>query len=325
MNHPVPRDPFEERLADQLRRCEPRLGLFGPDSMTWRVYRERALILGGPRALMLQLAHPAVAKGVVDHSRFEDDALGRGQRTFDVVNAIAFGSVDEALKAARRMRRRHDSVAGRLDTGEAYDARDPALLMWVAATLIDSAIWSYDRLVAPLSESLREQLYAEQRRWFWAYGLDPDTTPRTYRDFRHYMVRMLRGPTLSATPAARAVMDALLAQEPSAFLSTVLAISPGILLRLLDRDPARRLSLRVLVTWAGALAPERLREGFGLSWGLEEKAIWAATVRGVRTLVPTLPPVARYHPAYLEALRRVSGRGSERLETGRAEKGLSDR
>lgn len=308
MSGRVAPDPFEARLAPQLQACDPVVGLFGPDSMTWRVYRERALILGGPRALMLQLAHPAVAQGVVDHSHFEADALGRGQRTFDVVNAIAFGSTEEALTAARRMRRRHASVTGRLDTGQAYDARDPALLMWVAATLIDSAIWTYDRLVAPLSEGLREQLYAEQRRWFWAYGLDPEATPRTYRDFRHYMTRMLRGPTLHATPAARAVMDALCAQEPSAFLATVLAISPGVLLRLIDRDPARSFSLKVLVTWAGALAPERLRDGFGLEWGRTEKAIWAATLRGMRALVPTLPPVARYHPAYLEAERRVAGR-----------------
>lgn len=325
MTGTVPRDPFEERLSLELRACDPTIGLFGPHSMTWRVYRERALILGGPRALMLQLAHPAVAKGVVDHSHFEADALGRGQRTFDVVNAIAFGSTEEALAAARRMRRRHASVVGRLDGGRIYDARDPALLMWVAATLIDSAIWTYDRLVAPLSEGLREQLYAEQRRWFWAYGLDPAVTPRTYRDFRHYMTGMLRGPTLRATPAAKAVMDALLAQEPSAFLATVLAISPGVLLKLLDRDPARRLSLKVLVTWAGALSPERLRDGFGLEWGLEEKAIWSATLHGVRAIVPTLPPVARYHPAYLEAERRVASRGAARMPGAPVNEGLSDR
>lgn len=325
MSSTAPRDPFEERLAPELLACDPTVGLFGPHSMTWRVYRERALILGGPRALMLQLAHPAVAQGVVDHSHFEADALGRGQRTFDVVNAIAFGSTEEALTAARRMRRRHNPVVGRLDTGQAYDARDPALLMWVAATLIDSAIWTYDGLVAPLSEGLREQLYAEQRRWFWAYGLDPETTPRTYRDFRHYMTHMLRGPTLHATPAARAVMGALIAQEPSAFLATVLAISPGVLLRLLDRDPVRRFSLKVLMTWAGALAPERLREGFGLEWGIEEKAIWAATLRGVRAIVPTLPPSARYHPAYLEAERRVAGRGSSRMRGSAVNEGLSDR
>ncbi|HRE90682.1 MAG TPA: hypothetical protein PK095_16270, partial [Myxococcota bacterium] len=140
-----------------------------------------------------------------------------------------------------------------------------------------------------------------------------------------YMTRMLRGPTLEVTPAARAVMNALLAQEPSAFLATVLAISPGTLLRLLDRDPARRLSLRVLVTWAGALTPERLREGFGLEWGLEEKAIWHSTLRGMRALVQTLPARARFHPAYLEAQRRIADRAPSRLREGRAGEGLSDR
>src|SRR5439155_18823090 len=108
-------------------------GLFGPDSAIWRVNRESAVTLGGTCALLMQLAHPRVAAGVRDHSRFEEDTVGRLRRTLDLTMTIVFGSRRAAMHAIRLINTRHRAVKG-----AGYSALDPELLMWVHATLVYS-------------------------------------------------------------------------------------------------------------------------------------------------------------------------------------------
>src|SRR3989442_13064623 len=76
-------------------------GLFGPESPIWRVNRESAVTLGGTCAILMQLAHPRVAAGVRDHSRFEEDTVGRLRRTLDLTVTIVFGSRTAARQAGR--------------------------------------------------------------------------------------------------------------------------------------------------------------------------------------------------------------------------------
>jgi uncharacterized protein (DUF2236 family) len=53
---------------------DDRFGLYGPASEAWRLNREATILLGaGPRALLLQLAHPLVAEGVDQHSAFREN------------------------------------------------------------------------------------------------------------------------------------------------------------------------------------------------------------------------------------------------------------
>src|SRR5436309_8596940 len=89
-------------------------GLFGPGSVTWRVNREGALLLGGGRALLLQVAHPLVAAGVAAHSRFRSEPLTRLRRTLDRMLTIVFGDAVEALAAVRDIERVHSRVRGAL-------------------------------------------------------------------------------------------------------------------------------------------------------------------------------------------------------------------
>src|SRR5215211_482292 len=113
MPHPVAPDDLERELA---RLCagagHPEAGLFGPGSLLWRVDREAALFFGAGRALLLQLAHPWVAAGVAEHSWTLRDPIGRFHRTFAIMFTLVFGSLDEALAAARRLHRRHAAVRG---------------------------------------------------------------------------------------------------------------------------------------------------------------------------------------------------------------------
>src|ERR1700704_720385 len=120
-------------------------GLYEDDSITRRVNRENILLLGGGRALLMQLAHPKVAAGVDDHSDFRPRPIRRLRRTVVMTMAIVFGKRETALAAARSVNQAHGRVQG-----EDYRALDPDLLLWVHATLVDSALVTYEKFVPPL-------------------------------------------------------------------------------------------------------------------------------------------------------------------------------
>src|SRR5258708_4737542 len=128
-------------LADES--ADP--GLFGPDSVTWRVAREPFLVVGGGRALLMQVANPLVAQGVVDHSGYETDPFGRLVRTVRWLVAVAFGTKAEARAASATVMRVHATVRGSLaaanrapglPAGTAYSALDPDLARWLLATIV---------------------------------------------------------------------------------------------------------------------------------------------------------------------------------------------
>src|SRR4029077_10357873 len=101
-----------ERQLEVVRALAPgeMEGVFGPDSLTWRIDREALTFLGAGRALLLQLAHPWVAAAIAEHSKTIDDPIGRFHRTFAVVFTMVFGTLDQALSAPRDLHRRHNSL-----------------------------------------------------------------------------------------------------------------------------------------------------------------------------------------------------------------------
>src|SRR5438067_11677283 len=117
--------------------------------MTWRVDREAMVLLGsGSRALLLQVAHPKVAAAVADHSRYRSDPLGRLRDTLHAIYGFAFADSRRAGRIVARINALHSRVIGTTPEGAAYAARDPHLLLWVYATLIDSSLLAYDTFVA---------------------------------------------------------------------------------------------------------------------------------------------------------------------------------
>ena len=140
-------------------------GLFGPASATWPIISEPAAIVGGIRALLVQLLHPLAMAGVADHSRFRNDALGRLQRTSAYVTATAFGSTAEVLDAAEAVRRAHRRVAGTAPDGTPYSADDPHLLAWVSIALTSSFLATH-RLygLTPSRPEQDDAFVAEQSR-----------------------------------------------------------------------------------------------------------------------------------------------------------------
>lgn len=140
-------------------------GLFGPASASWRIIGEPAAIVGGLRALLVQLLHPHALAGVVDHSAFRDDPIGRLQRTSAYVTTSTFGSTREVLMMARRVRGVHTRVRGRTPDGQAYDAGDPRLLAWVSIALTSSFLASDDAFsLSPADDATADAFVAEQAR-----------------------------------------------------------------------------------------------------------------------------------------------------------------
>src|SRR3712207_3411469 len=133
-------------------------GYFTDDSMLRRIHRERAVALSGPRALLMQAAHPLAVAGLLAHSTALDEPYDRPSRTAQVLSTIGFGSRRDADRVTARVRAMHRRVRGAIPervgpypAGTRYRADDPELLMWVLFTLIDSAIVVYRKYVRGMS------------------------------------------------------------------------------------------------------------------------------------------------------------------------------
>jgi uncharacterized protein (DUF2236 family) len=150
------------------------LGLFGPDSVTWRLHADPVLWVAGVRALLLQALHPLTIAAVQEHSDFRADTWGRLMRTADYVGTVTYGTRAEAHRAAARIRRIHAHVSGVDDvTGQAYRAEDPALLLYVHCCEIDSFLSTVRRGGQRLSTVDADGYVAEQLRAARLVGLDP--------------------------------------------------------------------------------------------------------------------------------------------------------
>src|SRR5437762_14091808 len=174
-----------------------RPGLYSDDSVTRRVNRENILLLGGGRALLMQLAHPKVAAAVDEHSDFRSQPIRRLRRTIRMTMAIVFGDRETALAAARSVNKAHGRVRG-----EGYRALDPDLLRWVHATLVDSALVTYETFVKPLSAREREDFYQESKPLGELLGVPHDQFPASLRDFNEYVRAMIAQGAVRVEPRA---------------------------------------------------------------------------------------------------------------------------
>lgn len=120
-------------------------GLFGPDSVTWRVHQDSSMLVGGLRALYLQTMHPLAMAGVAQHSNYREDPMGRLARTGAYVGITTYGTAAQARAAVEQVRRVHEQVTGVASDGRPYAANDPHLLTWVHHTLVDSFLRAYQR------------------------------------------------------------------------------------------------------------------------------------------------------------------------------------
>src|SRR5690349_18078365 len=163
------------------------VGLFGPDSITWRLHQEPILMLGGLRSLYLQALHPRAVAGVAQNSDYRSDIWGRLVRTSDYVATVIYGSTAEAEDASARLRRLHSRLSG-VDprTGETFRLDDPDLLRWVHVAEVESFLTTALRAGVRLTPAEVDAYYTEQLRSAALVGLDPATVPATAAEVAAY-------------------------------------------------------------------------------------------------------------------------------------------
>jgi uncharacterized protein (DUF2236 family) len=295
---------FQTWLEELSRKQgDPIQGFFGPQSLVWQVNQELALHIAGPRALLLQLAHPMVAQGVADHSNFKEDFWGRAIRTFSTVYSMVFGTQEHAIKAASRIHMVHTKITGTLDedvgrfkAGTPYYANDPNLLRWVYATLVGSALNTYEEYIQPNSPQVVEQSYLEMRAGARLFGVNEDWLAPSWPEFKAWMRDTILSDEIEVSSVAFEIAQKLLAGPPGL---TFLAPS-------------------VRIMCAGMLSP-KLRDGFGLGWNRRTRLSYGAMRRMLRVMVKRVPAPLRTVPIARSAYRRCKaqqhGERAGRLRT----------
>ena len=263
-------------------------GLFGPGSVSWRVDRELVVLAGGSCALLMQAAHPSVAAGVAQHSTYDTDPFGRLFRTLESSFAVVFGRRSEAEATLRRVNAIHATVRGRRADGAAYSALEPEALLWVHATLVDTALRVYGRFVGPLPPEDEQRYHEESARVGIALGIPEGRMPGTLIALRSWMAGMVSSGEVHVTPDARRIARTVL--YPSRFPPR------------LAWDAAHLISL-------STLSPE-LRSQYGIRWSARRERGMERLAAASRRLLPFVPAVVRIAPQARAADRRVSQAGA---------------
>jgi uncharacterized protein (DUF2236 family) len=298
--------PFVE-LRLPISDIDPDPGLFGPESVTWRVLREPLLILAGARALLLQAAHPLVAQGAIDHSAYAEEPFSRLVRTVEWSAAVAFGTTAEAEAASERVNRMHRKVkgtlprkhaGGKVKAGSTYTALDEDLLLWVHATFVDTLLVAHDRLVGGLTEDERDTFVREweavaalmgvPRRLLWPNH----AAMKAYVD--HQVHKGFARPTAGSRLVAHTVLHPPL---PS---------------------PVIRPFMDVLSFASVGFLPPRLRQGYRIFWTPAHEAAHRSLALMIRTTRRTMPRRLRVSPLYDFAVARARGELAERRLSGAA-------
>jgi uncharacterized protein (DUF2236 family) len=253
----------------------------GPESITWKVNREMVVIAGWGRAILLQLAHPAIAAAVDAHSAFRGSLSASVRRLHATVGAmlsLTFGDTEEMIATAAVINATHDRVHGSAhdEAGVKYSAHDPELQRWVHATLLESIPLAYEQLVGPLTRSERDRYFAEAAIMEPLMGMPAGWLPRDSAQLDTYMRGMLDGAALDITDRSRALARAVL-YPPRWYVAW----------------PAFR---AVQLLTIGSLPPS-IRRAYGFEWGARDARALARWTAMLRTSVRLLPPRAREWPA----------------------------
>jgi uncharacterized protein (DUF2236 family) len=184
-------------------------GLFGPDSLAWRVHRDRSFPLAAIRSLMVQALHPLAMAGVAQHSDWKRDPFGRLAATGGYILTVTYGDSAAAESAAARVRAIHMHVRGTDGvTGLDYKAEDPDLLLWVHAGMVDSIAHVVQRYGRGLTADEADRYVAEMVRFAEIVGVPREKVPSTARAMREYIdTTELRQATPAALDAIGVVLD----------------------------------------------------------------------------------------------------------------------
>ena len=265
-------------------------GVAQPHDVLWTVARERLLLLGGPAALLLQVAHPLVAEAVAAHSDYHAEPAHRLLTTLQASLTVTFGDTTQARQAARHVGRRHATVtgaithpAGGLPAGTLYSAADPDLALWVHATLVWTALAVHDRYARPLPTAERDAYWRQAKPFARLFGVGDAALPPDWAGFVDYWQQAVDA--LQVTPAAHRIARDVLRPRLSPPL-------PGVahLARAVTSD----------------LLPALIRDGYRLPCRRLHRTEARTLQAAVRLLRPHVPARYAYWPHYFQAVQRTA-------------------
>jgi uncharacterized protein (DUF2236 family) len=262
-------------------------GYFGPASVTWRVSGDLSAPVAGLRSLLMQALHPLAMAGVDQHSAWRRDPVGRLAATSAYTATVTYGDRAAADRAAQRVRVIHEHVRG-VDavTGLPYAAGDPALLLWVHAALVDSALAATGLFGTPLAEADADRYVAEMAVAATLLGVPRDLVPATVAALARYITDTR--PDLRCTPAAAESMSYLL--DPPGLDEEIAELWQDI------RDAA----VAALPDWA--------REMYGYPAPPTLTPLTPARRTEIRQTLGVLDAVFLAEPGVLEARQRLTAR-----------------
>lgn len=268
------------------------LPLPGPESVTWRHFgRATGLFLAGT-GLLLQVAHPVVGAGVLEHSDFKGAPWRRAYRTHMSTMRFIYGMRPGARAEGDRLRELHRSIKGVDGRGRRYHALNPEAYAWVHFTLAQFMVDTAELFGDPMSADEQERMWAEFRVVGRALGLPDAHMPADWAAARAWF----RDVVTSRLEPNRSTYDVLDAvshpAKPHPLLPgplwNALAVPAGALLRL---------------TTVGTL-PVELRQRMGLSWTATDQRRLRRFAELVRASTRVLPEPLRFAPLAYRALVR---------------------
>ena len=202
-------------------------GLFGPDSVTWRIMKEPVIWVAGFRALYLQALHPRVMRGTWQNTSFAKpgEAWGRFVRTAEFVGVRTYGTMAQVDRAARRVRKLHASLTGTDADGTEFRLNEPELLLWVHCGEVASYVDIARRSGVGVCAADLDAFVDEQRRSAAVVGLDPAAVPASVAGLDAYFEEIRPG--LYACPEAKqALMKSYHPDVPAEFRALRLMVPP---------------------------------------------------------------------------------------------------
>ena len=249
-------------------------GLFGPDSVTWKVHADfPSMMAGGLASLMLQALHPLALAGVWDHSAFRTDTLGRLRNTTAFVGRTTYAPRAPAEAALEHVREIHRSVRGTAEDGRAYSADDPHLLNWVHCAGCWCFLRAYERYCQPIPRAMQDRYLAEMARI--ALALGAREVPGSTSELDAFFSRVLPELVFDArTRETLRILASVRLPIPFAgfsrdlFLGSAAALLPDWALDLMERSTVQRWRDRGAARALQLIAPsvrDAMAEG-GLAW-----------------------------------------------------------
>ena len=302
-NNPFAHVVTDAEFEDNLRTFESELDAMGApreaglmaslDNPYCKLLRESIFVAIAPRAVVLQVAHPFVATGIRQHSNVVRDTPKRFEHTYRYMFGLAFGTRDDCLKFARRLRSIHSRVVGsfphdvrggEVPRGRMYTAAHTHAMLYVAIALAESVLLGYLALIGEFSPDEQAQLAKSASLGLLLFGVDKRITTGTYADLRVAVEAMWESNLIGNSPEAEFINHHLLYPKRW-LLRPIFAVARWVTLSIMH--------------------PRLAKEFFGREPTLVDHVAVSMLGGLARFLYRFVPGPLRYVPEYSAAARRL--------------------